>query len=366
MPSTTTQATGSVWLHASSDGEAAQESDDLQGAVFTHSWLNGLRGAADANGDSRVTLDESFAFAHAQTMIRSSESSGVLQKPEAVMNLRELAPVVLTETARKLSGLGLPPGKDVHYLVYTRGTKSVFAELWGSSGRATELRVPKGRYVVFRRSGSTGALAEVALADGESRELAYGDFRPASLDVLAQKGWDTPDDPRNEVTLGYVVTSNVNFGVLHGPSLAYARAVLPRVAIVGGVDGFFGARAFDANEQSMAGAMGRVAVEPRLELGRFVTLRGGLGGRAGVLVQTLTRTDAARVASDGYVTSRTEAAFAGGPEAYVGLRGATASSMSKAFFVDVALTGNVLLYRENGKTTATPSAGVGTQIGTRF
>jgi uncharacterized caspase-like protein len=97
------QASGSVWLHASSDGESAQESDELEGAIFTHAWLNGLRGAADANGDAQVTLDESFAFAHAQTMIRSSKSSGVLQKPEAAIDLRELAPLVLTETRPKLS-----------------------------------------------------------------------------------------------------------------------------------------------------------------------------------------------------------------------------------------------------------------------
>ena len=51
-------ARGSVWLNAASDGEAAQESDELQGAIFTHAWLNGLRGAAAANGDARVTLDE--------------------------------------------------------------------------------------------------------------------------------------------------------------------------------------------------------------------------------------------------------------------------------------------------------------------
>ncbi|AKU99331.1 peptidase C14 caspase catalytic subunit p20 [Labilithrix luteola] len=103
------QASGSVWLNAASDGEAAQESDELQGAIFTHSWLNGLRGAADANGDSRVTLDESFAFAHSQTLLRSAKSSGVLQKPEAVLTLKETAPVVLTQTVSRLATVSLPP-----------------------------------------------------------------------------------------------------------------------------------------------------------------------------------------------------------------------------------------------------------------
>lgn len=39
--------TGTAWLFASSDGEAALESDEIGGAIFTHFWIAGLRGAAD-------------------------------------------------------------------------------------------------------------------------------------------------------------------------------------------------------------------------------------------------------------------------------------------------------------------------------
>jgi uncharacterized caspase-like protein len=69
---------GLVWLFASDTGEAAQESDELRGALFTHYWVSGLRGAADANGDGRVTLAESYDFAYSQTLYRSAQSSGVL------------------------------------------------------------------------------------------------------------------------------------------------------------------------------------------------------------------------------------------------------------------------------------------------
>ncbi len=180
-----TQATGQVWLHASSDGEAAQESDELQGAIFTHAWLNGLRGAADSNGDSRVTLDESFAFAHSQTLIRSEKSSGVLQKPEAVVNLHELAPLVLTQTGQKAATLSLPQAKDTHFLVYTAGSKSVLSELWGSGDRRLALSVPPGKYVIMRRTGSVGALATITVAQAEERKLEDGDF--SSTQVLLTK-----------------------------------------------------------------------------------------------------------------------------------------------------------------------------------
>ncbi len=42
-------SSGLAWLFASADGEAAQDSDQLGGALFTHAWVTGLRGAADAN-----------------------------------------------------------------------------------------------------------------------------------------------------------------------------------------------------------------------------------------------------------------------------------------------------------------------------
>ncbi|MCW5838178.1 MAG: caspase family protein, partial [Labilithrix sp.] len=186
------QASGQVWLHASSDGEAAQESDELQGAIFTHAWLSGLRGAADTNGDARVTLDESFAFAHSQTLIRSAKSSGVMQKPEAVMTLREAAPVVLTQTSARVASVTLPRARDTHFLVYSAGAKSVLSELWGSPDRALTLRIPPGRYVVHRRAGAAGSVAQIAIAEGESRRLEERDFTASSLEVVARKG-DDPD-----------------------------------------------------------------------------------------------------------------------------------------------------------------------------
>jgi hypothetical protein len=144
-------------------------------------WINGLRGAADANGDARVTLDESFAFAHSQTLIRSAKSSGVLQKPEAIVSLREGGPVVLTQTTARMGTLSLPQARDVHFLVYSAGAKSVMSELWGSPERRLLIRVPPGRYVVHRRVGASGGLATIAVGEGEERRLEANDFASRPL-----------------------------------------------------------------------------------------------------------------------------------------------------------------------------------------
>ena len=46
---------GHAYLTSSSADEAAQESDRIGGSFFTHFLVTGLRGAADSDGDRRVT-----------------------------------------------------------------------------------------------------------------------------------------------------------------------------------------------------------------------------------------------------------------------------------------------------------------------
>jgi len=125
-------SSGTAWLYASADGEAAQESDQLSGAVFTHAWVTGLRGAADANGDRRVSLAESYAYAYHQTLYRSARGSGVLQRPAAKFDVDEVAPIALTNLGGNAGFLLFPKGSDTYYLVYAPRSRTVSAELWSS------------------------------------------------------------------------------------------------------------------------------------------------------------------------------------------------------------------------------------------
>lgn len=360
------QASGQVWLHASSDGEAAQESDELQGAIFTHAWINGLRGAADANGDARVTLDESFAFAHSQTLIRSAKSSGVLQKPEADVRLREGGPIVLTQTASKLATLSLPQARDVHFLVYSAGAKSVLSELWASPERRLSIRVPPGRYVVHRRSGAKGGLATIALGEGEQRALEERDFRSGSLELLAKKGAapdaDRPEprpaersDAAHELSAGYDAGANLRSGLVHGPRAAYAYAFGRLALSIGGGADFTG-RALEGKDERLVSGYGRATFEVRMPLGP-VTLRGGAGGRAGVLAQTITTRDPVAGSTDANQT-----AFVFGPEAVLAAR----LAVGRSLFADLAGTGSVLFLREEGALRGITGATGALSLGALF
>ncbi len=363
------QASGQVWLHASSDGEAAQESDELQGAIFTHSWINGLRGAADSNGDSRVTLEESFAFAHSQTMIRSAKSSGVLQKPEAVVSLREASPVVLTETASRMATLSLPQGRDAHFLVYSAGAKSVLSELWSSPDRRMALRIPPGRYIVQRRIGSVGGMATIAIGEGEERKLDDREFAATSLEVLARKGEEGEPDrveeappgaprSRNELFAGYDAGANGRTAFVQGPRAAWSYA-WTRLALTLGGGAEFTGRTLSEKAERLVSGYGRGNIEYRLPLGAF-TLRLGGGGRAGVVSQSIEPTSSAPPSTK----SDTKSTFVFGPEVFVA--GRIALDPRQTFFLDLAATANMLFLRQESALTGFAALMGSASLGTRF
>lgn len=379
------QASGQVWLHASSDGEAAQESDELQGAIFTHAWLNGLRGAADANGDARVTLEESFAFAHSQTVIRSAKSSGVLQKPEAIVSLREMSPVVLTQTTSRSATLSLPQGKDTHFVVYSAGAKSVLSELWSSPDRRTTLRLPPGRYVIHRRNGSIGATAQIGIAEGETRNIEGSEFAASTLEALARKGGTdddggaaaaadkTPaapvdDENHHELSAGYDVGWNARTSFIHGPRAAYTFA-WPRVAISLGGGADFTSRSLTDNDEKLASGYGRASIEGRIPVGQLVLRLGG-GGRAGVVSQSVESRTGAQTATPGTLgapavtPSGTSTAFMFGPEVFVMAR--VGLDRRASVFVDLGATSSVLFLREEGSLTGIFGVVGGASLGARF
>jgi hypothetical protein len=369
------QATGQVWLHASSDGEAAQESDELQGAIFTHAWINGLRGAADANGDSRVTLEESFAFAHSQTMIRSAKSSGVLQKPEAIVSLREASPVVLTETSAHMATLSLPPGRDTHFLVYSAGSKSVLSELWSAPDRRIALRVAPGRYVVQRRIGSLGGVATIAIGEGEERKVEPREFATSSLEVLAQKGDAEPEadavlaaspaEPHpHELSAGYDAGANARTAFVHGPRVAWSYA-WPRLAISVGGGAELTGRTLVDREERLVGGYGRATIEYRLPIGAF-TFRAGGGSRAGVVAQAIDPTSATALPPGvgTVVKHETKTAFAFGPEVFVA--GRLGLGREQRLYVDLGATGNVLFLREEASLVGIAGVMGTGSLGARF
>jgi hypothetical protein len=95
---TVEETRGTVELMASAAGEAAQESEELGGAVFSHFITSGLRGAADSDGDGRVTLLELYSYAYRRTLLRTSGSE-ILQHPSWSASLAGSGEFVLVKAS---------------------------------------------------------------------------------------------------------------------------------------------------------------------------------------------------------------------------------------------------------------------------
>ena len=309
--------TGTAWLYASADGEAAQESDQLGGAVFTHAWVTGLRGAADADGDRRVSLAESYAYAYHQTLYRSARGSGVLQRPSAKFDVDEVAPVTMTTLGGQAGFLLFPKEADTYYLVYAPRSRTVTAELWSSQERVVALSLPPGRYVVHRRASGKGAAAEIAIARGEERALAASEFRDVPLQALARKGGALILRPW-EVEAGY--------GAHRAGTHDFGQRLILRTAYA--FDAFAVSLAVDAgmgNTMTSANEIDErfLGVEPAFEVRAVLgspTLRFGLGPSVRYVAQTVRRNDADRVERAGYVGEQDYEGTAVGAHALVGLR----------------------------------------------
>lgn len=142
------EAEGTAILSSSTAGESSQESDRLRASFFSHHLVNALRGAADRNGDARVTLSEAYAYTYAQTL-RSSGQTLTLQHPTYAYDVKGSGDLVLTSVGDAGGSTGrLRLGDAGMYLVAEeRESGAVVAEVVTPRNRAV-LSLPRGRYFV--------------------------------------------------------------------------------------------------------------------------------------------------------------------------------------------------------------------------
>jgi hypothetical protein len=175
---------GTVELRSSSAGEAAQESEELGGSVFTHFLMSGLRGAADSDGDGQVSVDELYRYVYRRTL-RHTGTGSALQHPTLATVLSGAGELVVSRPASAAAALQLPAGAD-RYLVFALPSGAVMGELSGDTVRT--LALPAGRFLVERRAGSRSSVAELDLSGGGVRQLRAEEFRPIAREELWARG----------------------------------------------------------------------------------------------------------------------------------------------------------------------------------
>jgi hypothetical protein len=165
---------GHAFLTSSSESEAAQESDRLGGSFFTHYLVSGLRGAADASGDRKVTLTEAYRFAFDETLARTGQTQFGAQHPAYDIRLAGTGDLVLTDLRSTASELALAP--ELEGRLFVRGANDgVFLELYKLPDRPARIALPAARYTLELWRGRVLYRATVSTRSGQQAQLVTRD-----------------------------------------------------------------------------------------------------------------------------------------------------------------------------------------------
>lgn len=183
---------GMVILTSSGADELSQESRALAGSVFTHHLVSGLRGAADANKDSQVTLAEAYQYAYARTRADTA-TSGAPQRPAFRYELTGQGELVLARLGNTRSAqMTVPRGATTKYVVLDAHEWRLVAEAQAEQDRDVTLALAPGTYRIKKVLADRLEVGSLVLAAGEKALVDNIAYQRAPLSQGIVKG--NPDD----------------------------------------------------------------------------------------------------------------------------------------------------------------------------
>jgi hypothetical protein len=181
-------AEGLAVITSSTADEDSHESEALRASFFSHHLIAGLRGAADRDGDERVTLDEAYAHAYRQTL-RSSGRTRSLQHPTYRFDMRGRGQVTLTRLGSQSDEVGrLALDAPGLWMVMQDSEDGVVVADTVVEGRGATLVLPPRPYLVQHRRDTDMRQFRVRLAPGATRPLASEPFETIGYARLVRKG----------------------------------------------------------------------------------------------------------------------------------------------------------------------------------
>lgn len=178
---------GTAILTSSSENEAAQESDRVGGSYFTHALNTGLRGAADASGDGKVTLHEAYQFAYHETLARTEKTSGGPQHAGYDIRLNGSGDVVLTDLRSASATLELP--KELRGRLFLRDSSDhLAAELLKPAGQPMIIGLPPGPYTLRLQRDGAWSGGAFRLEEGKATRVDPAALAGLGIEKTALRG----------------------------------------------------------------------------------------------------------------------------------------------------------------------------------
>lgn len=248
-------ASGDAFITSSAADESALESSEVMGSFFTHNFISGLRGAADASGDKLVTLAEAYRYAFDHTVTATAMTSIGAQHPSYDYRLSGQGELVLSSLVRPSAVIMLPEGAD-RALITDLSRDQVVVEV--PTGSAREIALAPGSYGLRLYKGGQSWGGRLVMPEGARKNVRWEELMPMTSSIaVAAKGGGAPG-----------VRQEVPMGAPENPD--EAKMVL-------GVA--FGAIQGVANDKQVKGVI-RVSWEPKLGPGLTTSLLGDTTGAA--------------------------------------------------------------------------------------
>jgi len=184
---------GHAFLTSSSAEETAQESDRIGGSFFTHFLVSGLRGAADRDGDRRVTLSEAYQFAYDETLEHTQTTSVGAQHAAYDIDLSGSGELVMTDLRKADARLTL--SQAVRGRVWVRGANGrLAAELVAPGDAPVVLAVEPGRYTVTVEHEDRVRQASVSMSSRGEATVEPGDLGRVPRERTTARGGVVEED----------------------------------------------------------------------------------------------------------------------------------------------------------------------------
>jgi hypothetical protein len=249
---------GQVIIASSASDEGSLESDELKSGVFTHHWINGLRGSADISGDRKVTLNEAYQYAYQMTIQTSTRSRGGIQHPAYKFQIHGEGDVFLSDLNQGGAGVAFTAPAQGKFLVVEKERNLLLADFYKAPGKEVRIALPKGSYRVLKIEGQEWLVSDIGIQDG-FKPFEQASLRPQPQVVGMIKGSLKEDYVVTEGPLGPTRTGaakRFGFSVKIGESaggigMAYIYNHRPELQLQGG-GGF--SRSTSRSDSSITGS----------------------------------------------------------------------------------------------------------------
>ncbi len=224
---------GMAIITSAAPGEDAQESDRLQGGVFTHHFIAGLQGAADQSGDHRVTLTEAYKYSYERTLMTTS-SAPLIQHPNQNFNMSSQGELVLTQLdgARRVGFLSFPEAGS--YVVFDPKGSALVTELEVSAGG--RIALTEGSYLLRKRTPAKVYQTHITISQGQTTAVQTAQMQQLPYGQTARRG----DTTTRHIAAGIIAGAGVEQGLAAGltpttAGLLGLRLDMPEVTLDGRV-----------------------------------------------------------------------------------------------------------------------------------